>query len=66
VKNAIDTIITKEGTIDVLVNNAGAAMFGVAESSTTGDVERLFDVNVIAPWRLMKLALPLCVNSRKV
>ncbi|MGN7720400.1 SDR family oxidoreductase [Chitinophaga sp. 22620] len=58
VKKAIDTIIAKEGTIDVLVNNAGAAMFGVAESSTTGDVQRMFDVNVIAPWRLIKLVLP--------
>jgi NAD(P)-dependent dehydrogenase (short-subunit alcohol dehydrogenase family) len=58
VKKAIDTIIAKEGTIDVLVNNAGAAMFGVAESSTTDDVQRMFDVNVIAPWRLIKLALP--------
>jgi NAD(P)-dependent dehydrogenase (short-subunit alcohol dehydrogenase family) len=58
VKNAIDTIIAKEGTIDVLVNNAGLAMFGIAESSTTADVQRMFDVNVIAPWRLIKLALP--------
>lgn len=58
VKNAIDTIIAKEGTIDVLVNNAGSAMFGVAESFTTEDVKWMFDVNVNAPWRLMKLALP--------
>jgi NAD(P)-dependent dehydrogenase (short-subunit alcohol dehydrogenase family) len=58
VKEAIDTIIAKEGTIDILVNNAGSAIFGVAESSTTDDVQRMFDVNVIAPWRLMKLVLP--------
>ena len=58
VKKAIDEIIAKEGTIDVLVNNAGAAMFGVAESSTTDDVQRIFDINVFAPWRLVKLALP--------
>ena len=58
VKNAIDTIIAKEGTIDVLVNNAGIAMFGVAESYTTEDVQQMFDVNAIAPWRLMKLVLP--------
>lgn len=58
VKKAFDTVIKKEGTIDVLVNNAGSAIFGVAESSTSEDVQRLFDVNVIAPWRLMKLALP--------
>lgn len=58
VKHAIDSIIAKEGTIDVLVNNAGAAMFGVAESATAEDVQRMLDVNVIAPWRLIKLALP--------
>lgn len=58
VKHAFDTVIAKEGTIDVLVNNAGVALFGVAESATTADVQRVFDVNVIAPWRLMKLTLP--------
>ncbi|MGK9118991.1 SDR family oxidoreductase [Olivibacter jilunii] len=58
VKQAFDTVIAKEGTIDVLVNNAGVALFGVAESATTADVQRVFDVNVTAPWRLMKLALP--------
>ncbi|MCF2443405.1 SDR family oxidoreductase [Dyadobacter sp. CY345] len=58
VKNAIDTILTKEGRIDVLVNNAGYTMTGVTESFTTGDVQDMFDVNVFAPWRLMKLVLP--------
>ncbi|MGK9086705.1 SDR family NAD(P)-dependent oxidoreductase, partial [Brucella intermedia] len=29
VKQAFDTVIAKEGTIDVLVNNAGVALFGV-------------------------------------
>lgn len=58
VKNAVDTILAKEGTIDVLVNNAGIGMTGVAENYTTSDVQEMFDVNVFAPWRLMKLALP--------
>lgn len=59
VKNAIDTIIAREGRIDVLVNNAGISAFGVAESFTTDDVQRMLAVNVIAPWRLMKLVLPM-------
>lgn len=58
VKNAIERIVAAEGTIDVLVNNAGATMFGVTESATPADVQRIFDVNVIAPWRLVKAALP--------
>ncbi|RYZ14645.1 MAG: SDR family NAD(P)-dependent oxidoreductase, partial [Sphingobacteriales bacterium] len=58
VAKAIDTIIAKEGAIDVLVNNAGATIFGVTESATTADIQRIFDVNFFAPWRLTKLALP--------
>jgi NAD(P)-dependent dehydrogenase (short-subunit alcohol dehydrogenase family) len=58
VKQAVDTIIAKEGTIDVLVNNAGFSMNGVAESFTTEDVQKLFDVNVFAPWRFIKQVLP--------
>lgn len=58
VKNAINNIIATEGRIDVLVNNAGTGMTGVAESYTPADVQEMFDVNVIAPWRLMKLVLP--------
>jgi len=58
VKQAVDTIIAKEGTIDVLVNNAGFSMNGVAESFTTADVQAVFDVNVFAPWRLIKQVLP--------
>ncbi len=58
VNKAVDTIIAAEGRIDVLVNNAGVSMFGVAESATTDDVQRMFEVNVFAPWRLMKRVLP--------
>ena len=58
VKKAVDTIIANEGTIDVLVNNAGVALNGVAESFTTADVQYLFDVNVFAPWRFIKQVLP--------
>jgi len=58
VKQAIKTIIAREGSVDVLVNNAGFSMNGVAESFTTADVQSMFDVNVFAPWRFIKEALP--------
>src|SRR5690606_1196954 len=57
VKSAMDTILSREGTIDVLVNNAGTGMTGVAESYSVADVQEMFDINVIAPWRFIKLAL---------
>jgi NAD(P)-dependent dehydrogenase (short-subunit alcohol dehydrogenase family) len=57
-KSAVGKIIEEDDKIDVLVNNAGIGMTGVAESFTTADVQEMLDVNVLAPWRLMKLALP--------
>jgi Short-chain dehydrogenases of various substrate specificities len=58
VQKVFGEIIAKEGKIDVLVNNAGYAMGGVAESFTTADVHTTFDINVYAPWRLIKQVLP--------
>lgn len=58
VKQEVEKILQKEGTIDVLINNAGYAMSGVAESFTTADLHTTFDINVYAPWRLIKEVLP--------
>ncbi|MCS3531262.1 SDR family oxidoreductase [Chryseobacterium sp. JUb7] len=58
VEQAVETIIAKEDSIDVLINNAGFSMNGVAESFTISDVQGMFDVNVFAPWRFMKQVLP--------
>ena len=58
VKQAVETILAREGTVDVLVNNAGYSMNGVAESFTTADVHTTFDINVYAPWRMIKQVLP--------
>jgi len=44
-QSAVSTIISAEGRIDVLVNNAGISGFGVAESFTAADVQQMFDVN---------------------
>jgi NAD(P)-dependent dehydrogenase (short-subunit alcohol dehydrogenase family) len=58
VQQAVTRVIAEAGRIDVLVNNAGFSLNGVAESFTTADVQAIFDVNVFAPWRFIRQVLP--------
>ena len=58
VKDAVTTIINKEGRIDVLVNNAGIYPTGIAETFTDKDLEKVIDVNVTGAWRAIKTVLP--------
>lgn len=58
VTDAVATIIKKEGKIDVVVNNAGIYAIGIAESFTEDDLNRMLNVDVTGPWRIIKAALP--------
>lgn len=54
----IDATIARFGRIDVLVNNAGIARFVSLEEGDDDDLEDMFAVNVTAPFRLIRAALP--------
>lgn len=58
VKSAVETIIAREGRIDVLINNAGHFTGGLAETFTEADVDQIFDVHVKGTWRTIKEVLP--------
>jgi NAD(P)-dependent dehydrogenase (short-subunit alcohol dehydrogenase family) len=55
---AIVAGIEKFGQIDALVNNAGAAIFGVFEMATEDQVSKIFDINVFGPMRVVRAILP--------
>ncbi|MDB5070266.1 MAG: oxidoreductase short chain dehydrogenase/reductase family [Candidatus Eremiobacteraeota bacterium] len=50
--------ILADGPVDVLVNNAGAAYFGVVEAFTPELIQQQFDVNVFGPMRVSRAFLP--------
>jgi short-subunit dehydrogenase len=55
---AIEKIIAKEGKIDVLVNNAGYAIYGAVEEVSMDDARRQFEVNLFGLARITQLVIP--------
>jgi len=53
------------GEIDVIVNNAGYGLLGALEKASDADVERLFAVDVFAPFRIIRTALPYLRAQRR-
>jgi len=56
--SAIEAGITRFGSIDVFVNNAGFGAFGPLEAASIETIRRQFDVNVIGVLRTMQAILP--------
>lgn len=55
----IDTIETRCGHLDFLINNAGQVFTGSIEDASDAELERLAAINIVAPAALIRDALPL-------
>jgi len=58
VTNAINSIVEKEGQIDVLVNNAGYAILGSVEDISPEELRDQFETNVFGVYRTTRAVLP--------
>ncbi|MEH0007547.1 MAG: oxidoreductase [Flavobacteriales bacterium] len=54
----VKQITEEQGALDVLVNNAGYAVYGAVENVTLADAKRQFDVNLFGLARLTQAVLP--------
>jgi NAD(P)-dependent dehydrogenase (short-subunit alcohol dehydrogenase family) len=57
-EGAIQQAFAEAGRIDVIVNNAGYGLFGATEKATDDELTRIFAVDVFAPFRIIRAALP--------
>jgi len=55
----IDELTSEWGGLDVLVTAAGIIAFGTIENTSLEAWQEMFDINVVAVYRLTQLALPL-------
>lgn len=57
-EKCVQTILSEQGHIDVLVNNAGYGYFGAIENVSMEEARRQLDVNVFGLARITQLVLP--------
>jgi len=51
-------VVAEHGPIDILVNNAGVTVLGTVLETSLAEVERVFRVNFLAAYALMRAVLP--------
>ena len=57
-KKVVDDILSKEGRIDVLINNAGYGQLGPIEITSIEEAKKQMEVNVFAMANMSKLVIP--------
>ena len=58
IDEAINQIISEQGRVDVLVNNAGLGVYGAIEDVSMEDIYYQYDVNLFGLARVTKAVLP--------
>jgi NAD(P)-dependent dehydrogenase (short-subunit alcohol dehydrogenase family) len=58
VDEAVGTVISEQGSIDVLLHNAGHMVTGPTEAFTPEQIADIYDTNVLGTQRLNRAALP--------
>ncbi|MEL6811326.1 MAG: SDR family oxidoreductase [Bacteroidota bacterium] len=58
ITSAVSEVISSEGKLDVLVNNAGVGITGPIEETPTQEIRNAFETNFYGPLEVIKAVLP--------
>ncbi|MDX1627633.1 MAG: oxidoreductase [Fulvivirga sp.] len=64
VKNVVTAIAARDGGVDILINNAGYAIYGSVEETSLKDARRQFEVNIFGLAYLTQLVIPYMREQR--
>jgi NADP-dependent 3-hydroxy acid dehydrogenase YdfG len=64
VKDAIQSVVSENGRIDVLVNNAGYGLVGAFEDLSIDEIKNQYETNVFGLMRVTQSVLPI-MRSQK-
>jgi NAD(P)-dependent dehydrogenase (short-subunit alcohol dehydrogenase family) len=64
-ESRLAALIAERGPIDILVNNAGVTVLGTVVETPVSEVERVFRVNFLAAYALMRAVLPGMAERRR-
>jgi 3-oxoacyl-[acyl-carrier protein] reductase len=66
VKALFDAAITKFGKVDLLINNAGIAIYKLIKDTTDDDFDRIFDINVRGVFLTLREAATRLENGGRI
>jgi len=64
IRKTTEKVISETGRIDVLVNNAGYAIFGAFEETSLDEIREQFETNFFGPVRTIKAVLPIMKKQK--
>ena len=64
VEQAVATVLAREGRLDIAVNNAGMAIAGPLENTSTDEAKRQLEVNFFGAFRVCRAVLPAMRRQR--
>jgi NAD(P)-dependent dehydrogenase (short-subunit alcohol dehydrogenase family) len=64
-EDRLAALVAAKGPIDILVNNAGVTILGSVTETTIAETQRVFQVNFLAAYALMRAVLPGMAERRR-
>lgn len=64
-EDRLTALVAAKGPIDILVNNAGVTILGSVTETTLAETQRVFQVNFLAAYALMRAVLPGMAERRR-